>query len=196
MKPPRTRFVLADLMIMVAAIAMSVAMLRATVASTGGGYLRHTPAPHSHWHGTLGYELPFRFFFVLYNGVPQILVGSLCVIALTLRTRRASGLRLSHCPGFVLSLVAVTTSAWVVLVNFPALRWDGFDLAPWSLVVDNILPHAGFTVFGAWITLTIEGHWKPAGSWIDRTGYALGALLVVLLLLDHARLFLENVRLV
>src|SRR5258708_828261 len=139
MKLRRERFALVDLMIVVAASATSVALLRATVASTGGGYLRHVPAPHSHWHGTLGYELPFRLFFVLYNGVPQILVASLGVVALSFRARRAAFFRLSHNPGLVLSLVAVTATAWTVLVNFPALHWDGSDLAPWRLVVDNIL---------------------------------------------------------
>src|SRR4051794_36419056 len=113
--PPRRQFTLVDLMIVVATSAIGMVLLRATLASSGGGYLRHVSAPHSHWHGALGYELPFRFFFVLYNGVPQILVASLCVVALSLKARSVTGLRLSHRPGFVLSLVAVTASTWTTL---------------------------------------------------------------------------------
>jgi hypothetical protein len=131
---------------------------------------------------------------VLYNGVPQLLVASLCVVALSLRGRRAAFFELSQNPGLVLSLVAVTASAWSVLVNFPALHWDGSGLAPWRLVVDHILQNAGFMVLGSWMTLTIIGCGRLAPSWVDRMGYVLGAILALLLLLDHIRLLLENAR--
>jgi hypothetical protein len=43
------RIVLADLIILAAAVAFGMAVLRTTVeCSDGGWYLRHVPAPHSH----------------------------------------------------------------------------------------------------------------------------------------------------
>ena len=196
MKLRRERFTLADLMIVVVASAISAALLRATFASSGGGYLRHVPAPSSHWdRAPLGTKIGSLFFHFLYNGVPQILVACLCIIALFLRGRRAAFSRLSHHPGLMLSLAAVIASAWSVLMKIPAVRSDFSGLAPWRLVVNHILPNAGFMVVGSWMTLIVIGRGRPAPSWIDRTGYALAALLGLLLVLDQIRLLLENARL-
>jgi hypothetical protein len=191
----RPRMALADLLILVAATALGMAVLRATAADSGGGYLRHVPAPHSHWHGPLGSHLPYYFFFALYNGVPLILVASLCVVALSLRARRSSALRLSQRPGFVLCLAAVAASALTTVVNCSALRSFGLDLAPWRLVVNDLIPNTGFMVLGSWMALAIVGRARPVSSWTDRIGYALGVTLVVLLALENGRLLLESARL-
>jgi hypothetical protein len=136
----RPRIALADLIILVAAVALGIAVLRTTVECSGGGwYLRHVPSPHSHWEGPLGRALPLYSFLVLVNGVPQILVASLCVVALSVRSRGASAPRLSHRPGFVLCLVAVAASGWTT-----AMHWTMLWVRPWDsrlafcrFIVDN-----------------------------------------------------------
>jgi hypothetical protein len=191
----RWRIALADLIILVAATALGMAILRTTIESSGGEYLRHVPAPHSHWTGPLGYNPPFYLFFALVNGVPQILVASICVVALSLRRHRSSTLRLSHQPGFVLCLAALTASVLTTVVHGSALWIQHYSLALWSLIVFGILPNTGFMVLGSWMALALGGRGAPVASWLDRIGYALGASLVVLLALESGRMLLESARL-
>jgi hypothetical protein len=194
------KIALADLVVLIAATALGLALLRATIASTGGGYLRHVNAPHSHWNGPLGYNAPFYLFFTVVNGVPQLLVACLTVVVLSLRRRRSSTIPLSHLPGYVLSLAAVSAASWTVLVHGSSLSVrHGFGsedhLALWSIVVFALLPNAGYMVLGSWMTLAISGHWAPTRSWLDRIGCVLGASLVMLLVLESGRLVLESARL-
>jgi hypothetical protein len=190
----RPRIALADLIILITATAFGMAVLRLTIESSGGGYLRHVPAPHSHWTGPLGYKPPIYVFFALVNGAPQILVASACVVALSLRRRRSLPLPLSHRPGFVLCLVAVAAAILTTVVHGSALWIRRYDLALWSLIVFGILPNSGFMVLGAWTALALAGRGGPIPSWLDRIGYFLGASLLVLLALESGRMLLESAR--
>ena len=193
----RLRIALADLLILVAAAALGMAVLRTTIESSGGGYIRRFPSPHSHWVGPLGYDLPFNLFFGLYNVAPQVLVASLAVVVLSLRGRRASTIPLSRRPGFLLCLAAVTVSSWRVVVNRESF-WLEDVLVPLPLarlVVFGIVPKAAFTVIASWLVLGFTGRGAPVRSPLDCVGYALGVVWVMLLILDLGRLGLEWARL-
>jgi hypothetical protein len=196
----RPKLALADLVILVTASALGMAVLRTTIESGRGGYLRHVPPPYFHgWRGPLGYyHWPYYYFFILVNGLPQILVAALCVVALTLRSRRSLALPLSQRPGFVLCLAAVVASLLTTVVHGSTLRMQSYDLrlALWELILYGILPNSGFMVLGSWMALALAGRGGPTSSWLDRIGYALGASLVALLALESVRMLLEGARLV
>lgn len=198
----RPRIATADLLIAVAAVALGTAVWRTTFASSGGGYLRHVPSPRSHSPhplGDLGYAVHSGFFFALVNGVPQVLVASLGVVALSLRRRKDPAHPLSRRPGFVLCAGAVAASAWAVPMHGTTFwlphRFD-YGVELWRLVVEGILPNAGLMIIGLWIGLALGGRAWPVGSWLDRVGYGLAVSLVVLLALDTIRMVLEAVRLI
>jgi hypothetical protein len=189
----RPRIALADLLILVAMAALGMAVLRATLAYTGGWYYRHVPAPHSHWAGPLD-PLPCYLFNALFNGVPLLVVASLSVVVLSLRGRRYSILRLSHQPGFLLCLAAVTSSVSTIVVQDGAFWLQGYVGVSSEVIVNGIVPNAGYMVLGCWMALIFVGRGRPAPSWLDRAGYVLGASWVMLLILDSARFILEGAR--
>ena len=190
----RPRISLAELMILVAATALGFALLRTTIESSGGGYLRHVPLPYSHAPRRLGFWPSFYYFFALVNGVPQILVACAGIIVLSLRRRRSLPIPLSHRPGFVLCLAAVASSILTTVVRGAALWMQADFLALWRLIVFGILPNAGFMVLGAWMVLALAGRGGPIRSFLDRIGYGLGLSLVVLLALESGRMLLESAR--
>jgi hypothetical protein len=133
---------------------------------------------------------------MLVNGAPQILVASLCVVALSVRSRGDSAPRLSHRPGFVLCLAAVAASGWTTAMHWRMLWVNAWDsrLAFCGFIVDDILANSGLMVLGLWIGLALGGRAELGPSRLDRIGYALGASLVLLLALDSLRMTLEWAR--
>jgi hypothetical protein len=190
----RPAVAISDLMILTAAIALGMAVLRITIGASGGGYLRHVPSPHSHWTGPLGYHPPFYYFFILVNGVPQILVASICVIALSVKRSRRSAVGLSRRPGFIVCVAAVSAAIPATVARGLSIwiRRNDWYLSLWSLIVFDILPNAGFMVLGTWMALAIGGRGTSAGTLLDRFGLALGASLVFLLAADYCRMLLET----
>ena len=194
-REPHGRIVLADLLLSIAMIALGLASLKTTLpASMIGGYYRHSPVRITHQReGPLSF-LELRFNLILFHGVPLLAVASLAVVALTLRPPRPSVLRPACRPGFVLCLAAVAASILAVAVQGSAC-WLGkvdFDLALWTILIFTIVPHAGSMVIGAWIVLALAGRGGPSAPWLDRFGYAIGTIWVLVSALESARNILEH----
>jgi hypothetical protein len=139
--------------------------------------------------------VPYYFFFALFNGAPLILVASLVVVVFTLKNRRASSIRLTSRPGFILCLTAIIVSTWTAVVYRDLVRVPWFDLhmSRWRLVVNLLLPKVGNSVFGALMVLWLAGRARPIASRLDRLGYVLGVVWVVLVVLEDVRWILESV---
>ncbi len=187
---PRRRIVLADLLILIGAIAVGLAVLRMTLDQTGGGYFRLVQAGPSH-----GYNPPFKhgwlYYMVILNFIPQVLLASLWIVLLSLKAAWASGSRLLRGPGFVLSLTAVIATILTVIVQgVPYIReryWHEIG----HLIVNEITPRAGFMVLGAWMALALVGRGRAEPTPLDRLGYALGMSLIAVLGLESVRYLLE-----
>jgi hypothetical protein len=194
MKPakPRRRIVLADLLILIGAIAVGLAVLRATLDQTGGGYFRLVSA------STLGRrplgDCDSLCYMIMLNGIPQVLLATLWVVMLSLKAARTSGSQVLRGPGFVLSLTAVSASILTVIVQgVPYIRegWWGVSSRIGHLIVNEITPRAGLMVLGSWMALALVGRGRAEPTPLDRLGYALGMSLIGVLGLESIRYLLE-----
>jgi hypothetical protein len=188
----------ADLLWLVVVTAVALALLRTTFSSMDGGYLRHLNGRRgSHMGNPDRFWLPFSLFFIIVNGVPQLLLGCFVVVVRSLLRERKFDETRSYGPGFLVSCAAVIASSLSLLIHFSSLSFvfsgqvDTFH-AFWSLLVFEVFPNTGYAILGAWIVLVIERRWLPHAGWLDRVGWALAASFLLLFALDQGRLLLES----
>lgn len=177
MMTPRRRFTIADGMILVAASAVGLLILREDMPGfleelrTPGAGLGTTPARLLLW--VVG---PPSGLFVAW--APGL-------IAVRLRSPRPRGRRLVRQPGLVAAvalLVAIVPGLlWCLsLWSYrPGFR-DRFNFHErWVLVTE----WADAAVAGSWLALIVAGRWRAEASWIDRLGRISGGYWVFRLLI-------------
>jgi hypothetical protein len=182
----RRKVALADLMIMVAVVALGAASLRTTLRLLPLGWFpsgRLTP---------LGYA-ERNVDFLVARGVPLLLLASLAVVAFTLRRWARLPRRMGRRPGFTLCAAAVVgaavTTAWLGVYH--SIRGDAIAMAAKNLVVFSIPASVGHVVIGAWLAMAIAGRGRPIRSPLDGAGYALGMIWILLFVLSCARFYLN-----
>lgn len=179
---PTRRFNMADGLILTAATATTLALLRDApdwshhvfIGGNFGGY--HDPP--------LALRMAARAIYAL---VPW----TFAIFLIGLRQPRPPLRRLVLQPGMaacgavVLWLGFKTLLLLTMMIGVPQKRWlvtrylgDGVALVSW----------AAPAVAGAWLVLALSGRWRPAQGWIDRCGRALGASWLTLELLDGLRI--------
>jgi hypothetical protein len=179
---PRRRFNLVDGLIVTAATATTLALLRDApdwshhvfTGGNFGGYL----------HPPLALRLAARAIYIL----PPWTVA---VFLLGLRQPRPPLRRLILQPGMaacgavVLWLGLKTLLLLAMMIGEPWKRrmvrsylGDGVALVSW----------AAPAVAGAWLILAISGRWRPVRGWIDRCGRAIGVSWLALEILNDLRL--------
>jgi hypothetical protein len=182
----RRQVTLADLMILVAVVALGAATLRTTLRLLPFGWFprgRRTP---------LGYTERY-VDFLLAHGLPLFLLASLAVVALTLRRWARLPRRMGRRPGFIFCAAAVVsavvTTAWIGAYH--ARLGDDVAIMVKNLVVFSIPASAGHAVIGAWLAMGIAGRGRPMRSPLDSAGYALGVFWVLLFAFCCARFYLD-----
>lgn len=182
----RRKTTLADLMLVVALVAVSLVSLRTTLRVLPLGWFpkgRRTP---------LGFTERY-LDFAISQGVPILVFSSLAVIAFSLMgVPRLPLRRLAHRPGFVLCFAAVvatalTTAVWTF---YHASTSDPFAIALKNILVFTIPSSVGYAELGVWVSLALSRRFLPSRSVLDRLGYFLGALWAVLFALAQARFVL------
>jgi hypothetical protein len=185
--PQRTRFTLADAMILVAALALGLALLR------------------SAWHNNFfsmnimalaaGQKLPPGYVFL-----DRLTVSAWCVLPmLTLAVLIPTALRPKPVrrdaiggPGFVACLIAMLAPV-LPLERFLSKKMgpNGFgfgDLISNVVLYQHMVPFlstdilvvVGSTIAAGWLALVLVGQWRPKPIWTDRLGCAIGACWVFL----------------
>jgi hypothetical protein len=175
---PRRRFNLGDVMVLVAASAIALVLLKTAV-----GLRLFTPAPKS---------LPFRNLieYLSVAGGCILVPLTLALIASSLRDRRASRRDVIQGVGFV-SCVTLVLAAILPVVYFmvrvaKAQEWltdDGInpDLAVGFNNMFGVLKlEAGPMIAGAWLALALTGRWRVGPSWPDRVGCLVGACYILM----------------
>ena len=191
MTTPR-RFLLSDAIVLVAATAVGLFVLRPYYAVTS---LDWTP-PEATAPRFSGWVRCIWNCLVLAS--PIVMAWTLAILGLRLRTPRPLWRRLLRQPGFVAGLMAAVVLAvrllgfatmcvrvfgqpkfWIVSVR----RTGGGGAFPgqpsWNLSfeVDHFLGTmalVGVSVAASWLFLLASGRWKPERGWIDRAGRMLG----------------------
>jgi hypothetical protein len=162
--PVRRRFGLLDVMILVAAMAVWLAVTRHLASKTN---------QRSYWY--VGH--PRHLIHIVHGqiGLLLFLLSSACLL-IRLRPPRPARRRLWCQPGFAACAAAVlgvviNKMAWVIS-NHARLGGLGlFDM----LVVWRNWSCSGPAVAGAWLALIVAGCWRAERSGIDRLGRVLGA---------------------
>lgn len=160
--PDRRRFTITDAMVLIAATALGMALMRVVYEDGLGPRSRD----YVRW---------------LLRGPPTCLAASvaLALIILRMRRPRPRGRRLVIQPGFVASVASLV--ALIVGIGCSAFFQAVHTVLPgqtfaYPLAVHwawGIGPCPGF-VLGACLGLWLSGRWAPERSWIDRAGRALG----------------------
>ena len=175
----RRRFGLGDLMILVAAMAVTLGLVRSVVTASG-----RVPA----W----GYCLAVA--------VAGALAGTPALLALRLRAPRPSLPELTRQPGFAASLAGTAVlglgaiaigilavlrlARRVVIVpgSPPPFRQSGSDW--WQGVVVHFVPNVGPAIIAAWLLLALSGRRCPGRGWLDPLGRALGVVWIIIFVIN------------
>ena len=179
---PSRRFNLGDAMVMIAAIAPSLLLIRLGVrlglfefgklTETGG-----RPA-------TLARQL-VEFFDA---GGGCILAGLVpAVLILGLYKAQPSRRDAFRGPGLIACFVAVAASILPILWFGGMVLIESQRPSPsYSVYFNNFFGRwmlaAGPMILGAWIALAIQGRWRPNPNWTDRAGCVLGSCFVLIYL--------------
>jgi hypothetical protein len=173
--PVRRRFGLLDVMTLVAAMAVWLAVTRHLASKTN---------QRSYWYVGHPRHL-IHFVHDLISGL-LFLLSSACLL-IRLRPPRPARRRLWCQPGFAACAAAVlggviTKMAWVISNHARLGGWGLFGM----LVFWRNWPCSGTAVAGAWLALIVARCWRAERSGIDRLGRVLGACwLVEMLIADN-----------
>ena len=171
--PVRRRYGLLDVMILVAAMAMSLAASRHVTSTT-----------NQRWD----FGHPRRLIHIVHDHIGLLLffLSTACLL-IRLRPPRPARRRLWCQPGFAACAAAVMgmviMAIVVVISNHARLGgWGNFAMQ----VFWRHWPCSGPAVAGAWLALIVAGCWRAERSGIDRLGRVLGACwLVEMLIADN-----------
>ena len=172
---PKRRVSIADVMLIVPAVAVATMLLRAYMP----GFSRQlsfiptiAPDPYGLWRAHYWLHGP---------GSCVVVPWMAATIAIRLRRPRPRLIRFQ--PGFV-ACVAVMVAllpgwAWYMTIRHrPGFqKSEGFEQA-WAVTTH----WTETAVLGAWLALILARKWRPEPSWIDRMGRVLGLYWIVQLL--------------
>jgi hypothetical protein len=170
---PQRRFTLLDSLVMVAALAGSLALFRLELPFINGALLFLPDAP----------AITDSDNLVIFNLDWQIQQGSwilrrcllpltIAVFILRLRQPRPRYRRLVTQPGFVACLMITlsTLAGGILMLSIMAIGGAGW----WQNTTELLWGCSGSTLVGAWTLQGLGRRWKPEASWIDRAGRFLG----------------------
>ena len=201
-KPERRRVTLFDVMALIAATAVGLALSQLgwprQAANPAGAWVLTWPIlpskPSGYPSKTWMLPVAERVAPIL----PCLAAWTGAFLATRLHAPRPRGRRLVLQPGFVaavavLSVLVIESSlligtAWID----GRFGWSSptrvAEFASNGVVL--LAHHAGWAVAVSWLTLALTGRWRPEPTWVDRWGRVLGCTWIVIgplasLLIDH-----------
>ena len=197
--PTPRRFLLSDAIVLVAATAVGLFVVRPYYAVTS---IDSSP-PFAGAPWIVGWASCVWNCLVL--AFPIVMAWTLAIVGLRLRPPRPRWRQLVRQPGFVAGLMAAAVLA-VRLIGFATMcarlvgqpqlyvMWVGrtggggahMGLPPGNLYFEldhflGTMALIGVSVAATWIFLLAAGAWRPERGWIDRTGRALGSFWIATL---------------
>ena len=171
--PRRRRFTLADGMILVAASAIGIALIRVSQAS----------GPIFDSNAAIEYLYASAW-------VPCLWTASMVLVGV--RGPCPGRRRLARSPGWMACLgasfgamtLAVENGAFYGLsrIAWGPSMWSS-DLGHWAWLTTRALwAGPGLMVAATWMTLAVGGRWRPERIWTERVGLALGTYWLLLLI--------------
>ena len=184
--PPVRRFTLADAMLLVAATAPGLVLLR---IAAGLGLFSTERGPNDPWGRDFIEQLAIA-------GGCLLVPIALLVLVLSLRGRGTQSRDIAQGPGFTACVALVVASvlpiAWFAV---RVAKADEFNRSnEISLNFNNSFGrlelYGGPMIAGAWLALALSGRWRPGETWLDRLGCFVGACYIIMFVYTKLYLFI------
>jgi hypothetical protein len=179
--PPKRRLLVSDVMLLILAAAIGLAVYRLFLNTFLGGHQVGLPDLQIR---TAGLVL-VRMMQWIEPTLPVAAAWTVAVPALRVRRPRPSWRRVLRQPGTTACLAAIVGSLWalaafggtlqVTVVRGPA---DMGPVSAWfffPILVRELFTYVGQAVAWAWFGQALSGCWRPVPNAIDRMGRTLGA---------------------
>jgi hypothetical protein len=178
----RRRITLLDLLILIAAFAAGLALLRISISGLGGRALSRRPGALTASYITMGQTYASCF-------LPPL---SLAVLALSLLEPRASFRRLARTPGFIACAAAITAVILYSVVSALQIALGKLLLDPANLsrIMMGFAHHAPLMIAGGWLSLALAARWRAETSWVGWAGRILGFAWIGIFLVGWIRVFI------
>ncbi|QDV36489.1 hypothetical protein [Tautonia plasticadhaerens] len=176
-RPPR-RITLADLMILVVSAGLAVTVLRLYYAepATYRGAWRLAEVP-----------LSLKIWSQVILAIPFLALAAPALLLLRFRAPRPDRQDAFHQPGMVACLAVTCVSIHAALSATMLSTLPMVPLANPATTFLATVDRSGGAVIIVWLALVLAGGWRPSRDWVDRSGRALGVLLILVYLLSIAR---------
>jgi hypothetical protein len=177
----RRRITLLDLLVLIAATGVGLALLRISIKGIEA-------RPLGSYAGAL-----IASYITAGQTYASCLLApwSPALLALSIRRPRMSFRRLAHSPGFIACAAAtagVALYSAVCLSQF-AVGKLALNPAAFSRITATFAHYAPLMVAGAWLSLALRSRWRSETSWVGWAGRALGIGWIGLFLLGSLRVF-------
>lgn len=168
------RFQLADLMIVVVAVAAATAWTRIYVTQYLPVVLRIPQAELTDL-SKVGYLRGIV--------VPSLVAGSVAILVMALRPPRPPLRRLARRPGPVAcGVVTFVFACRLASVNVGPALWPWFRhpsqmstaYSEWVNLANSFIPETGLAIVSVWVVMRCGGSWRGEPHWIDRWGRVAG----------------------
>jgi hypothetical protein len=172
------RLTLADLLILVAAAGVALLVLRLQL---------HEDQEDNLWVlrksllGQQGRTVARYYFWIgIIRTTPFLVAAGPALLLMRLRRPRPSRRQVFRQPGTAACVAVTFSGSLSVLVNTVGIISASIRMGnPFTHCLTG-LNRLGGPVLLVWLMLALAGFWRPAPDWIDRSGRALGVVLIVL----------------
>ena len=177
----RRRITLLDLLILIAATAAGLALLRVCIRGLGAQTLSRRPG------ALTGSCITTAVTYASALLAPW----SLVLLILNLRGPRLSFHRLARGPGFIACAAATTGVTLYLTVSLAQSAMGKLTLNAGSMwrITETFAIYASLMVAGSWLALGLGARWRAETDWVGWAGRALGIGWIGLLLLGFLRIF-------
>jgi hypothetical protein len=179
--PTRRGITLLDLLTLIAATAVGLALLRISISG-----IRDRPLARS-----AGALIQSRITAGETYAACFLAPWSLALLALNLRGPRASSHRVAWGPGFIACAAATTGVALYVALCSMQFAMGKLWLSPAALSrIMGVFDHySAPMVAGAWLSLVLDSRWRTETNWIGWAGRVVGIGWIGIFLLGWLRVF-------
>jgi hypothetical protein len=164
---PSRKFVISDVMAVIAAAAVGIALIRATFPDDA--WMVWDPNVGS----APGMRKGMMIHYVLSCVLPFLVAWTPVLLFLRFRQPRPRLRRVFLQPGTVACVVA-TLAMTIEAVWIVSLLAVGSRFLQAETLFTSFAPQVSFAVLGGWSALVLSGRWRPESSWIDLAGRITG----------------------
>jgi hypothetical protein len=177
--PTRRKLTLFDLLTLIAATAVGLALLRVSIDGMEDRVMAKSP-------GTL---IQSRITACRTYASCFLAPWSVAILVLKLRTPRASSQRMEREPGFIACVAANSGVALYVILCLIQFAMGKLLFTPFAIsrITWSLVNYAALMVTGAWLSLVLDSRWRSETDWVGVAGRIVGISWIGVFLLGWIR---------